>query len=264
MNILYELDNISFNYSPKQPIFTNLSVKISGNKFTAIVGPNGSGKSTLLRILCGLVKPTKGEVKLLGVNINSHSRKELARKIAILPQIISPLFSFSVEEVVALGRFPHKPPFSTLNQTDIKIINNCIEKMGLTSLKNRRIEELSAGEFKKTAIASILAQQPEILLLDEPLSGLDMPFQLELLTLLQDLKSSGLTIILTTHEINVITKFADELLLLSSNHSLISYGPPTEVLTSENLFSAYDCKFWIGKHPLTNSILIEPVKKHDK
>ncbi len=264
MNAIYELDKVCFNYSPNQSLFADLSVKINNNRLTAIVGPNGSGKSTLLRILCGLIKPTKGEVRLFGIPLEHYSKQELAKRIAMLPQVISPLFSLSVEEVVALGRFPHKSVLSYLTQSDLEIVNNCIEKMGLTELKNRNIEELSTGEFKKTVLASILAQEPEILLLDEPLSGLDTPFQLELLFLLQSLISSGLTVIITTHEINLITRFADEILLLSSNHSLLNYGKPTEVLTSENLKSAYGCEFWVGRHPLTNSILIEPIRKNEK
>ncbi|MCX8064398.1 MAG: ABC transporter ATP-binding protein [Candidatus Hydrogenedentes bacterium] len=259
MNIAYELNDISFSYYKSQSLFVDLSLKIKSNTLTAVIGPNGSGKSTFLRILCRLLKPTKGEIKLLGTSIEEYNRRDLAKKIAILPQTISPLFSLSVEDVIALGRFPHKMPLSNLNLRDRKIINDCVNKMGLTALKGRRIEALSAGEFKKTVIASILAQEPEILLLDEPLSGLDTPFQLELLTLLQELKSSGLTIILTTHEINVITRFADEVLLFSNSHSLIGYGPPNVVLNQDNLLSAYNCKFWIGNHPLTNSILVEPL-----
>lgn len=263
MTSAYELKNVFFGFHKNFPIFKDLSVKITGNTLTAVIGPNGSGKSTFLRILCGLLKPKEGEVTLYGIPLYLYKRKELAKKIAILPQTLSPLFSLSVEDVVALGRFPHKPPLTLLDSYDKKIINECLRKIGLTHLRSRNINELSAGEFKKTIIASILAQEPEILLLDEPLSGLDIPFQIELLTLLRELKSLGLTIVITTHEINVITRFADEVILFSYDHSLIASGPTSDVLNHDNLYSAYGCKFWVGLHPYTNSILVEPVKTKD-
>lgn len=263
MSPAYELKNVFFGFHKNCPIFSDLSVRINGNALTAVIGPNGSGKSTFLRILCGLLKPTKGEVILDGVSLNLYKRKELAKKIAILPQTLSPLFSLSVEDVVALGRFPHKPPLSLLDSNDKKVINECLSKIGLSHLRSRNINELSAGEFKKTIIASTLAQEPEILLLDEPLSGLDTPFQIELLILLNELKSSGLTIIITTHEINAVTRFVDEVVLLSHNHTLIASGPTPDVLNQDNLYSAYSCKFWVGLHPYTNSILVEPVKTKD-
>ncbi|HOK10504.1 MAG TPA: ABC transporter ATP-binding protein [Candidatus Hydrogenedens sp.] len=257
MNPILIVDNLSFRHTNSEPLFDNLSLTISPETLTALIGPNGSGKSTLLRLLAGIIKPDIGKVLLHQKPLNEFPLRERAKIIAFLPQNIYPIFPLSVLEIVTMGRFPRKPTLAGLSQNDYNVINECMELMNLSALKNRSFSELSGGECKRTLIASILAQEPQILLLDEPLSGLDAPHQIETLQHLKHLSKIGYAVIIATHEINTITRFADEFILLSSDHHLVSQGNAEQTLTKENLYRAYGARFWVGKHPFTQTLLIE-------
>ncbi|HOV32400.1 MAG TPA: ABC transporter ATP-binding protein [Candidatus Hydrogenedens sp.] len=257
MNPILTLQNVSFQYRADKLLFNNLTLLVASGKLTALIGPNGSGKSTLLRLLASISRPTAGEILLNQTPLKDLPIREKAQKIAFLPQSIFPIFPLTVFEIIAMGRFPRKSVLSGLSRKDYEIIENCLNIMNLTKLRDRPYSELSGGECKRTLIASTLAQEPEILLLDEPLSGLDAPYQVETLHHLYQIANMGYTVIIATHEINTVTRFAHEFILISSDHEIISQGRAEETLTVENLNRAYDAHFWVGKHPLTNTLLVE-------
>jgi len=257
MNPILTVQNVSFQYRADKPLFKNLSLLVASGKLTALIGPNGSGKSTLLRLLAGINNTTAGKILLNQIPLKDLPLQERAKKIAFLPQNIFPIFPLTVFEIISMGRFPRKPILAGLSQKDHEIIDNCLNLMNLTKLKDSPYSELSGGECKRTLIASILAQEPEILLLDEPLSGLDAPYQVETLHHLHQLTNMGYTVIIATHEINTVTRFAHEFILISLDHKIISQGKAEETLTVENLNRAYNAHFWIGKHPLTQTLLVE-------
>ncbi len=263
MNPIISVENVSFHYSATEPLFENIQFSITSGKLTALIGPNGSGKSTLLRLLSGVIPPQQGDILLNKISIHRFPIRERAKKIAFLPQNISPMFPLTVFEIVSMGRFPRKPLLSGLSKTDYEIVGKCMDIMNLTGLQNRLYSELSGGECKRTLIASILAQEPEILLLDEPLSGLDLPHQIETLQHLQNLSNHGYTVVIASHEINTVARFAQEFILLSSNHQIIAQGSAIDTLTTCNLNMAYNASFWVGKHPFTNGILIEVAQKEN-
>lgn len=264
MNPILTAENLSFHYHTDERLLENLQFSILSGTLTALIGPNGSGKSTLLRLIAGILYPTQGKIYLNQVPIHSLSIRERAQKIAFLPQTISPIFPLTVYEIIAMGLFPKKSPFSGITQKDNEIIEQCINVMNLNHLRNRLYSELSGGECKRTLIASILAQKPEILLLDEPLSGLDLSYQMETLQHLQKLTWEGYTVVITSHEINMVTRFAQEFILLSKNHQIIAQGNAENTLSIDNLNRAYHASFWVGTHPFTKGLLIEVTQKENR
>lgn len=261
MNLHLQAEHITFYYQPHHIIFQDVSVSIPHASLTAIVGPNGAGKSTLLRILAGLAKPQAGHVRLNGLPIHAYPSRERAKQIGFLPQLIYPLFALTVREIVALGRYPHRKFLHTFSNKDLETIENAMKIMNMSSFRDRYLNELSGGEQKRAYIASILAQEPQILLLDEPLAGLDLPSQIETLQHLKQLSNMGYTVCISSHDLNRIARFVSHIILLSAEHELIAEGPPQSVLTAENLHRAYQADFWVGTHPYTESILIEVIPK---
>jgi len=263
MNPILTAENLSFCYHTDERLFENIQLSIASGKLTALIGPNGSGKSTLLRLLAGIIPTKQGKIFLNQAPISSLHAQERAKKIAFLPQNIFPIFPLTVFEIIAMGRFPRKPIFSGLTRKDYEIIEQCMNIMNLNRLKDRLYSELSGGECKRTLIASILAQEPEILLLDEPLSGLDLPHQTETLHHLRKLSEGGYTVVIATHEINIVARFAHEFILLSSDHQIIAQGDAEKTLTIDNLNKAYNTSFWVGVHPFTKGLLIEVEQKEN-
>ncbi len=257
MNPILTTKNLSFRYRNDEPLFENIQFSIRSGTLTALIGPNGSGKSTLLRLLSGTITKTDGTILLNNKPIDLFPVRERIQKIAFLPQNIFPIFPLTVFEIVAMGRFPRKPILTRLNPKDYEIIEQCMNIMNLKPLENRLYSELSGGECKRTLIASILAQEPEVLLLDEPLAGLDLPHQIETLQHLHELTKKSYTVVIASHEINMVTRFAEEFILLSSNHRIIAHGNAENTLTTDNLSKAYNASFWVGTHPLTKGLLIE-------
>lgn len=263
MNPILTAENLSFCYHPNERLFENIQFSIASGKLTALIGPNGSGKSTLLRLLAGIIQAEQGTIFLNQTPINSIHIRERAKKVAFLPQNIFPIFPLTVFEIIAMGRFPRKPLLSGLTQKDLEVIEQCMNIMNLNKLKDRLYSELSGGECKRTLIASILAQEPEVLLLDEPLSGLDLPHQTETLQHLHKLSKDGYTVVIASHEINIVTRFAHEFILLSSDHQIIAQGNAEKTLITDNLNKAYNTSFWVGIHPLTKGLLIEVEQKEN-
>lgn len=261
MNPILTVENLFFHYHDDEPLFENIQFSILPGTLTALIGPNGSGKSTLLRLLAGITPAKQGKILLNQTPLCSLSIRERAQRVAFLPQNIFPVFPLTVFEIVAMGRYPWKPILSGLSQKDYEVTDKCINLMNLNSLADRPYSELSGGECKRTLIASVLAQEPEILLLDEPLAGLDLPHQIETLHHLYKLTQEGYTVIIASHEINIITRFAKKFILLSSNHQIVAQGNAETTLTKNNLNRAYHASFWVGTHPLTKGLLIEVEQK---
>lgn len=221
-------------------ILDGINIDFKAEKKTAIIGPNGCGKSTLLKAISGLNRQYKGEILIDGENILHLSRKNLAKKMAILPQGATTPTDLTVKELVSYGRFPYRSMFKSLNnKKEQAIIEEAMEKTYITSFSHRLVSTLSGGERQRTWIAMALAQQPKILLLDEPTTYLDIAHQIEVMQIVDELnKREKMTVIMVLHDINHARMYADDIVILKDKH-VFEQGEPNTVLDVENLAKVF-------------------------
>ncbi len=222
------------------PVLEGVELEAEGGEITGLVGPNGSGKTTLLRCVAGILKPQRGSIFLDGKEIGEFTPRELSRKIGYLPQGPSPPFPLTVFDTVLLGRKPYLG--WRVGERDLRVVSEILKKVGLEKLALRPFNELSGGERQKVLLARVLAQEPEILLLDEPTINLDLRHQLELLSLIRkEVKRKGLSALMALHDLNLASTFSDRIVLLKKGR-IFAIGRPEEVLTPSNLERVYGVK----------------------
>ena len=217
-------------------ILKGVSIDSKNKEFVGIIGPNGSGKSTLLKCLYRTLKPNGGCIMLGNTPISTMSVKESAKKLAVVAQHSYYNFDFSVEEVVLMGRSPHKKRLEPDNSKDYQIVNESLDKVGMLEFKNRSFSTLSGGEQQRVILARALAQQTPCLILDEPTNHLDIKYQLSLLNIVKDL---DLTIVAAIHDLNIAAMYCDRLFVMK-NGKIVGSGTPQEVLTKEFIKEIYD------------------------
>lgn len=231
-NIL-EFRDVSFSRGQRL-LLDRLSFSIEAEEMVALLGPNGVGKTTLLKLISRLLQPAKGTVLLEDKPIASWSRRELPRCVAMVPQELELPFNFRVEEIVAQGRVPYLPLFGSTTATDRRAVETAMEAVDITGLRNRIYSELSGGERQRVKIAIGLAQQPKLMLLDEPTQHLDVGRQVELIALLRRLNARGITIIAAVHDLNLVAENFSSVILLTPEPAWIA-GPTAEVLRPDLL-----------------------------
>lgn len=247
---LYTQDlNIGYH---EQLIVKNFNIQIPDQKITAIIGPNGCGKSTLLKTLTRIITPQSGTVVLDGKQIFHENTKILARKMAILPQTPESPGGLTVGELVSYGRFPYQKGFGHLTKKDYEVIDWALEVTGTIEFKYRPVDSLSGGQRQRVWIAMALAQETDIIFLDEPTTYLDMAHQLEVLELLQKLNvEQGRTIIMVLHDLNQAARFADYIIALKDG-KIVKAGNGDEVMTRDVLKQVFHIDAEIGRDPRTN------------
>lgn len=227
-------NNLNIAYGEKL-IIKGLDFKVNKGEIVSIIGPNGSGKSTLVKALSRCIKLKSGEIFLNGKNIYKLPSKEVAREIAILPQVKNVLDDISTEELVSYGRYPHLNFGNRIDKNDEEIIHWAIKKTGLEKFKDRYVATLSGGERQRAWIAMALAQEPKILILDEPTTYLDISYQMEILELIKELNESlGLTVIMVLHDLNHAARYSDSIYVLNDGE-ICKKGSPNEVINSDLL-----------------------------
>ena len=217
-------------------ILKGVSIDSKNKEFVGIIGPNGSGKSTLLKCIYRTLNPNGGCIMLGNTPISTMSVKESAKKLAVVAQHNYYNFDFSVEEVVLMGRSPHKKRLEPDNSKDYQIVNESLDKVGMLEFKNRSFSTLSGGEQQRVILARALAQQTPCLILDEPTNHLDIKYQLSLLNIVKDL---DLTIVAAIHDLNIAAMYCDRLFVMK-NGKIVGSGTPQEVLTKEFIKEIYD------------------------
>lgn len=227
-------------------ILHRVQLDVGHGEFLGLIGPNGAGKSTLLRTLAGVLLPTDGRVSVAGVSTTRLTPRELARLVAAVPQDTGLDFTFTVREVVLMGRHAHLGRFGIEGEHDSQVAVDALSRTGCLGLIDRPITSLSGGQRQLVFIAKALAQQPKVLLLDEPISSLDIRNQLEILELVQQLCAEGLIAIAALHDLNLAARFCSRLALISDGR-LVGDGTPTEVLTPEAVRAAYGVR--VSTHP---------------
>jgi iron complex transport system ATP-binding protein len=237
--ILLQFDRIQFGYPlTNQPVMNDFSLEIAAGTVTAILGPNGTGKTTLLHLALGWLKPQSGQIRLEQRPLSDYSRRAMGQWIGLVPQNEHVPFEYSLLEFVLLGRAPYLPPLAMPETNDYKIARDALQQVGLANMQNRSILSLSGGERQLVLIARALAQQPHLLLLDEPTSHLDLNNKGRLVHLLLELAGRGVTILFTTHEPEVASALATHLVLMQKGQ-VLKTGPLAEVFTDQDLTRLY-------------------------
>ncbi|GAP18494.1 ABC transporter ATP-binding protein [Levilinea saccharolytica] len=236
---LLTFQEVRFGYNRTEaPVFDGLDLSLKEGRITAILGPNGAGKTTLLYLVLGWLKPWAGKICLLDIPIENYSRRALGQHISLIPQSEHTPFEYTVLEYVLLGRAPYLPPLGAPSQDDEKIAYEALVKMGIGDLYDHSILTLSGGERQMVLAARALAQEPKLLLLDEPTSHLDLSNKVRLVHILRKLKNSGTTILMSTHEPELALALSDDTILMEKGRVLTS-GRTAEMVTEENLSKIY-------------------------
>ena len=258
---LIQISNLTVYYpGSNKPVLDGLQMKVRESSFYSILGPNGSGKSSLLKTIMGLIKPRTGTVLINGLSISSWTRSALAQEIAVVPQSETFAFPLVVRELVATGRYPYLNAFQTETAADKKAISTALKYCDIEQLKGRPISTLSGGELQRVRIARSLAQEPRILILDEPTSNLDIRYEMEIFTLLKGLTKQGTTVLLITHHLNLASEFSDHILLLRQGQ-VVADGTPQEVLNESTLSSVYQWPVAVEENPETKAPQVRPLPK---
>ncbi|MBO7748490.1 ABC transporter ATP-binding protein [Paenibacillus sp. MWE-103] len=249
--------NLNIGYEERL-IVEDLNITIPKGKITALVGANGSGKSTILKTLARLMAPSAGSVMLDGKSIHKQSTKEVAKQLAILPQTPTAPDGLTVSELVSYGRFPYQRGFGSLTKEDRSVIHWAVESTGLVEFKDRPIDRLSGGQRQRAWIAMALAQQTDLLFLDEPTTYLDMAHQLEVLELLQELNATaGRTIVMVVHDLNHASRYAQHMVAIKKGQ-VVSVGSPQTVMTKDVLREVFGIETDIIPDPRTGVPLCFP------
>jgi len=247
-----QVDNLSFSFDDVQPIIQSIQLQVKHGEFVGIVGPNGSGKSTILKHVYRALKPHSGVLLLDGEDLLTMRTKKAAQKIGVLGQENTVPFDFKVEEIVAMGRSPHKKWFESDNNADQLIVKKAIQHVGMEKKSGEDYRHLSGGEKQRTLLARVLAQQTELLLLDEPTNHLDIYYQLQMFDLIQRL---GVTVLTAIHDLNMAALYCDRVYVLKDG-CLYQNGTPEEVFTPQLIREVYGVDADILIHPITNKVSI--------
>jgi len=235
---LLSIEGLSCKYGRKT-VLKDINLEVKSGDFLGVLGPNGSGKTTLLKCISGVLKPASGSVLMEGRELSHLSYKEIAQKIAVVPQGIEAGFEFSVREFVMMGRTPYLKPFRGETAYDISVVRKAMEFTGVLPLSERNFRELSGGERQRVVIAQALAQEPDLLLLDEPSSYLDISREIEVFNLIRELnRKRNITVIVVLHDLNLASRYCSSLAILR-NGTVFGFGTPGKILTPENIRKVY-------------------------
>ena len=256
----FETTDLVIKYpGQNRPALNSVNMSAPSGSFYAVLGPNGSGKSTLMKGLLGIAKADQGRALIAERNVSNWDRKALARVIGVVSQSETVSFPITVREMVGMGRYPHLGPLEGEGSEDKVAVHEALEVCDVTHLVNRDLSTLSGGELQRVRIARALAQQPMALVLDEPTSSLDIKHAMEILELLKQSVASGLTVILTTHGLDLAARFSDRMLLLSEGQ-VAAEGTPDEVVNEEALADVYGWPVKVEWEATTGSPRVTPLR----
>jgi len=254
-------ENVTIAYdAAEEPAVKNVSFSAVRGAVTALVGPNGSGKSTLVRALLGRIPLVSGRILLDGVDVGSMARRDLARRCAVVTQREDTTFARNVAEYIALGRFPHSGSWSAAAPRDSEPVLDAARRAGVEPLLGRVTDELSGGEWQRVRVARALAQGGEALVLDEPTSFLDVGHEMQIFQLAVALAESGAAILLVSHQLNLVARFATSMILLHKG-SVVATGAPDAVMRGELLERVYDWPVVVTRDPAVNSPMLVPLRR---
>ena len=241
--------NVSFG---TRDILKNISLEINRGKFTTIVGPNGSGKTTLLKSISKLINIEKNVIYINGKDLKTINVKEMARQISVVPQNTDVTYEFTCYDVVKMGRYPYVNRFKGETEEDIAIVENAMKKTNVEHLKDRFFTEISGGERQRVILAQAIAQEPDIMLLDEPISNLDPQYQIAILDTIKQLSlDEELTVVAVLHDLNFAAMYSDQIVLLKDGN-IFKTGEVSEILTEGNIKHIFDTEVMVYKSPVVD------------
>lgn len=247
---VFATEGLCFRYpGAPRPALDDVGTRVARGELYAVIGPNGSGKSTLARLLLGVLRPTTGQALFVGRPAAAWDRRELARRVGVVPQDEELVFPLTVGALVGMGRYPHIGPWRAEGTADLAAIERALEACDVAPLRDRPVTRLSGGERQRARIARALAQEPDTLVLDEPTAALDIAHEMAIFELLARLREhQGVTVLLVTHNINLAARYADRLLLLEQGRALAE-GAPGAVVTRELVERSYHWPVDVFPHP---------------
>lgn len=246
---------LHFSYDQKK-ILDDITLNLEEGKFTGIIGPNGSGKTTLAKLMSKLLKAEKNTVYIDQKDINQIRIAELAKTMAIVPQASQINYDLTVYDVVLMGRTPHLKRFQPESDYDLQVVEEVMKKTDTWQYKDRLIHQLSGGERQRVIIARALAQEPKILILDEPVTYLDIHHQLQIMSLIKELSiASDMTIIMILHDLNYALKYCDHVVMLADGQ-VYKHGHPSDVVTIDHIKDVYQIDVNIIEHPVTKHPMV--------
>jgi iron complex transport system ATP-binding protein len=244
-----------------EPVLDGVTVSTTEGALVGLVGPNGAGKSTLLRCFHGSLRPSRGQVLLDGTDLSLWSRREIARVVGVVPQASSPAFPVSVAYFVGMGRFARERFLGGPTRLDLEVVQRSLREMGLDGLAHRPVDELSGGEFRRVLIAQALAQEPNVLLFDEPVQQLDLLHQLEVMEFARSFtRRPGASGLVVLHDLGLAARFCDRLVLMYRGR-VLAEGSADEVLTPDHLRVAYGVEVVIERLAETGLISVVPLAR---
>ena len=251
MSDILKVINVYGGYG-KETIIKNVSFSVKPGEFVGIIGPNGSGKTTLLRLMSKVLLPKKGSIEFCNKDISGYDLRQFCQKVAFVQQDSIINFSFSVLEIVLMGRIPHLKRLQPETKKDIEIAEKSLFMTDSLGLKNKSIDQLSSGEKQRVTIAKSLTQEPILMFLDEPTSHLDIGHQIQVMDLLKKLNNSGnLTIVMVLHDLNLAAEYCNHIILLDEG-KIFKEGSPEQVLTYQNIESVYKTIVVVEKNPINS------------
>ena len=258
-------ESLSYTYVG-WPVLEDIDLEVRDGEILGILGPNGCGKTTLLKNLNKNLSPKGGKVLLDGDDLEDLSKKDIARKIAVVPQTNEVHFSFTVRDIVSMGRMPFQGMMEGMSHADEDLVDHALERVGLTEYADRHINVMSGGERQRVIIARALAQTPDILLMDEPTLHLDINTQFDVLDLVRDLsRNDGLTVVVVSHDLGMVARYCDRVLLIK-DHRILALGTPEEVLTHENMEAVFgvDAELIYDERTKENTVFLHGSSKRLK
>ncbi|MEO7218760.1 MAG: ABC transporter ATP-binding protein [Gemmatimonadaceae bacterium] len=258
---MIEYQDVTIAYDPdKEPVVTSVSLRAERGSVTAVVGPNGSGKSTLVRALLGRVPLLSGRILIDGVDVDVIGRRELARRCAVVTQREDTTFARETSEYIALGRFPSTGSWGAAASGDSEAVIAAAKRARVEHLLGRMTDELSGGEWQRVRIARALAQGGEALVLDEPTSFLDVGHEMQIFQLAAALAEAGSAVLLVSHQLNLVARFATSMVLLHKG-SVVATGSPDTVMRGELLERVYDWPLVVTRDPAVNAPMLVPLRR---
>ena len=258
-----KFESVDYGYNSDTPVLHNIDYELNGGGMICVIGPNGVGKSTMIKCINKLLKPTDGVVRVEGTDVSEYKLKDIAKFMGYVPASTNDTFSMTVLDTILMGRHPHQKVRAT--REDLHIAYDIMRKMNILHLAMRNFDELSAGQHQKVAIARGLAQEPRILILDEPTSNLDIRHQMQTIEILRELAvDKGIMVLMISHDLNLASMYADKIIVMSTPGVIHRIGTPEDVINADMIRYVYGVESEIVMHKGRPHVILDSILSNEE